>query len=350
METTHRAIVGDSREMAAVDDASVELVVTSPPYPMIEMWDDTFAALDPEIGEHLAADEGRAAFDLMHDALAATWAEVERVLAPGGIACVNVGDATRSVGGEFALYPNHARVIEWFADRGFTVLPDVLWRKPTNSAAKFMGSGTLPPNAYVTLEHEYILVFRKGGPRTFDAGAERRYEAAFFWEERNEWFSDLWTDVSGRLQSLPGAVRDRSGAFPLEIPYRLIAMFSVYGDTVLDPFWGTGTTTLAAMAAGRGSVGYELEAGLAEAFEDRLDDLPARSREICRRRLDRHASFVAERREAGDEPGYTASTYGVPVVTRTERDLTLYAVEDVAVRDGTYVATHVPFDGGSCEP
>ena len=159
MRTDHAIAVGDAAE-TEWDDGSIELVVTSPPYPMIEMWDDLFSARDSAVADALAAGDGEAAFELMHAQLDAVWDEVVRLLAPGGLVCVNVGDATRSLADEYRRYANHARVIEALRTRGLTPLPDVLWRKPTNRLTKFMGSGMLPPNAYVTLEHEYVLVFR----------------------------------------------------------------------------------------------------------------------------------------------------------------------------------------------
>ncbi|WP_247728903.1 DNA-methyltransferase [Halovivax limisalsi] len=348
METTHRVVTGDARALETIEDGSVELVVTSPPYPMIEMWDELFAELDPAIGDALEAGDGRAAFDAMHAQLDRVWAEVDRALVEGGIACINVGDATRTIDGTFRVYPNHARILEAFDARGYDLLPDVLWRKPTNSAAKFMGSGMLPPNAYVTLEHEHILIVRKGGGRrSFEPGADRRYEAAYFWEERNRWFSDLWTDVRGELQELPGSPdRERSAAFPLEIPYRLCCMYSAYGDTVLDPFFGTGTTSLAALCAGRHSVGYELDPGFVEHFDDRVDRAPALSSSVTKRRLRRHRSFVADRRADGDSLAYQSVHYDVPVRTKQERQIRFYAVDDVDVEDDgtavTYRATHEP--------
>jgi len=342
METTHRVAVGDARDLPVADE-SVELVVTSPPYPMIDLWDDLFADLDPAIADHLAAGDGDAAFEAMHAVLDSVWDELERVLAPGGVACVNVGDATRTLE-SFRVYPNHVRVTEAFTDRGFDPLPDVVWHKPANSAAKFMGSGMLPPNAYVTLEHEHVLVFRKGGRREFEPGADRRYESAFFWEERNRWFTDVWTDVRGRFQDLADDdLRDRSAAFPFELPYRLLTMYSVYGDTVLDPFWGTGTTTLAAMVAGRDSVGVELDGEFAGHFADRVEEVPALSREVARERLADHRAFVAEREAAGDPPAYEATHYDTPVVTKQERDLRLYVAERVEDDgDGRYRVDHVP--------
>jgi DNA modification methylase len=200
----------------------------------------------------------------------------------------------------------------------------VLWHKPANSAAKFMGSGTLPPNAYVTLEHEHVLVFRKGSRRSFEPGADDRYESAFFWEERNRWFSDLWTDVRGRLQDLPEeGARERAAAYPFEIPYRLINMYSAYGDRVLDPFWGTGTTTLAAMVAGRDSAGCELDADLVERFAERAAEVPDRARSVVDRRLADHREFVERCRAEGDALAYEAEHYDFPVRTKQERELRL---------------------------
>jgi DNA modification methylase len=345
METTHRVAVGDARELSLADE-SVELVVTSPPYPMIDLWDDLFADLDPAVGDHLDDGDGDAAFEAMHAVLDDVWDEIERVLAPGGIVCVNVGDATRSVDEQFRVYPNHVRVTEAFEARGLNPLPDIVWRKPANSAAKFMGSGMIPPNAYVTLEHEHVLVFRKGDRRSFEPGSETRYESAFFWEERNRWFSDVWTDVQGRFQDLDGdEVRDRSAAYPFEIPYRLINMYSVYGDTVLDPFWGTGTTTLAAMVAGRNSVGIELDDEFISHFEQTVDEVPEMSRGVIRQRLEDHRAFVEARQKAGKHLNYDATYVDSPVVTKQERNIRLYVAESVERDDGElYSVVHTPAD------
>jgi DNA modification methylase len=328
--------------MGALADDSVELVVTSPPYPMIEMWDDLFAALDPEIEDLLAAGDGEAAFEAMHAALDPVWDELSRVLVEGGIAAINVGDATRSVGDRFQLYPNRTELVSRFRERGFDLLPDVLWRKPVNSLTKFMGSGMVPPNAYATLEHEYVLVFRNGGEsRSFEPGADRRYEAAYFWEERNDWFSDLWTDVQGERQQLDhDELRKRSGAFPFEVPYRLVNMYSVYGDTVLDPFWGTGTTSLAAMVAGRDSVGYELNSEFREVFDDRLADLETLADEVNRERLADHREFAADA-----DLDYEAEHYDFGVKTQQERDIRLYSVDGYECDGDCYRVSHRPSGG-----
>ena len=328
METTHRVHAADARTLTLPDE-SVDLAVTSPPYPMVELWDDLFADLSADAADALAAGDGEAAFAAMHAVLDEVWAELARVLRPGGIACINVGDATRTLE-RFRVYPNHSRILDTFVELGFDPLPGVLWRKPANSAAKFMGSGMVPTNAYVTLEHEHILILRKGSRRSFPAGDDRRYESAYFWEERNRWFSDVWTDVRGRLQDLPDdGRRDRAAAFPFTIPYRLINMFSVYGDRVLDPFWGTGTTTLAAMVAGRDSVGYELDGAFLDAFEARAETLPALSQRVVDRRLDAHRAFVADRREAGETLDYEAEHYDFPVRTKQERRIRLHTAEAI---------------------
>ncbi|MDZ7689268.1 MAG: site-specific DNA-methyltransferase [Halobacteriales archaeon] len=344
METKHQVVIGDSRELNRVEDNSVELVVTSPPYPMIEMWDNIFAELSPKVEEEIDSGNGQVAFELMHEELDKVWSEVQRVLADGGIACVNVGDATRKVDDSFRVYQNHSRIIDAFEERGFEPLPEVLWRKPVNSAAKFMGSGMLPPNAYVTLEHEYILIFRKGkSQRSFEAGANQRYNAAYFWEERNKWFSDVWMEIKGELQSLnQDDIRDRSAAYPFEIPYRLINMYSVYGDTVLDPFWGTGTTSLAALTSARNSVGYEIEEEFTHVFNDRVSEASEISMDVMSQRLEKHREFVKDKLESGEDFKYEADNYNFPVTTKQEKKIQFYTVDNIEKVSNGYRADCIP--------
>jgi DNA modification methylase len=347
METDHQVITGDSRSLSEVDDNSVELVVTSPPYAMIEMWDDLFFELNSETADHIENGDGQAAFARMHEELEKVWGEVSRVLVNGGIACINIGDATRKVDGSFRVFQNHSRIINAFEDLGFEPLPEVLWRKPVNSGAKFMGSGMLPPNAYVTLEHEYILVFRNGkDSRSFEPGSERRYNSAYFWEERNQWFSDVWMEIKGEHQSLDqGELRERSAAYPFEIPYRLINMYSVYGDTVLDPFWGTGTTSFAAMVTGRNSIGYELDEEFMQLFEERVEEVPKYSREVIKKRLDDHKEFVEQRLADGKDFKYEADNYDFPVTTKQEKPIQFYSASEVRKTNDGYQVTHEPVEG-----
>ena len=343
MTTTTQLHIGNAAQMEAVDDASVDLIVTSPPYPMIEMWDDLFADWAPESNQALEADDPDTAFNIMHQALDTVWAECARVLRSGGICCINMGDATRTTGGTFRLYPNHARTVQDITTHGLHQLPGILWRKSTNKPNKFMGSGMIPPNAYVTLEHEHILIFRKEDKRTVKSERRSdRYESAYFWEERNRWFSDVWTDLRGTAQSLGGHadLRSRSAAFPLALPLRLINMYSIAGDTVLDPFWGTGTTSLAAAMLRRNSIGYELDAGFATVFEDAVDSLPGRSHRYNARRIDRHRQFLRER----DTPcKHTNTFYDFGVITKQETDLVLYDVDAVdSVDSNSYRFAYQP--------
>ena len=327
MQTRHQLHFGDARKMKTVGDNSVDLIVTSPPYPMIQMWDALFARLDPAVAKDLTQDHGMAAFERMHAALDPVWTEVHRVLIPGGIACINIGDAVRKIGDDFMLYPNHARILSRMLALGFQPLPLILWRKPTNAPNKFMGSGMLPPGAYVTLEHEHILVLRKGSKRDFSAAEhkQRRRESAFFWEERNTWFSDVWMGLIGATQRLADSgIRKRSAAFPFELPYRLINMFSVKGDLVLDPFLGIGTTLFAAMAAGRNGIGFELETDFRETVAGSLLSVTSIAQRRLTERLANHLEFVEQRSAAGRPIRHRNRPYGFPVMTRQEVELVFH--------------------------
>lgn len=332
MMTRHKVCFENANHLEALDDNSIELMVTSPPYPMIEMWDQTFCTADGAIEDALQSQDGDLAFDRMHGILESAWREVHRVLVPGGIACVNIGDATRTMDGVFRLYPNHATTISIFRSLGFSLLPVILWRKPTNAPNKFMGSGMLPVGAYVTLEHEYILVFRKGDRRLFkdDDAKQLRRESAYFWEERNTWFSDVWFDLIGAQQDMNGKTRRaRSGAFPVELPYRLINMFSVRGDTVLDPFAGTGTTMQAAMCAGRNSISYEIDTTFQPVMLERIASVPDMSHGFINKRISAHTAFVQERSFTKGDLKYRNRHYGFPVMSRQEEDLKIDRVLQV---------------------
>ncbi len=205
----------------------------------------------------------------MHETLLPTWEEIYRVLVPGGIVCINIGDATRKINGIFRLFPNHSKIIEHFEKIGFVTLPYILWKKPTNKPNAFLGSGFLPPNAYVTLDVEFILIFRKGKPRKFKPKDPLRYASAYTKEERDKWFSQIWEDIRGDKQIHPKIER-RTASYPEEIPRRLIRMFSIIGDTVLDPFLGTGTTTKVAIELKRNSIGYEIDENLKPIIEEKI--------------------------------------------------------------------------------
>ncbi len=272
MQTQHKIIIGNSQKMTELTDNSIHLMVTSPPYPMIQMWDNQFCQIDPKIARlwkklNKKASENLVGqiFDAMHENLAKTWAETYRVLVDGGIVAINIGDATRRINAQFSLFPNHSKIIEHCEKIGFTTLPYVLWKKPTTKPhykgkGAFLGSGFLPPNAYVTLDCEFILLFRKGNLRKFPPHDKLRYESVFTKAQRDEWFSQIWA-FKGTRQTADELER-RTAAYPDEIAERLIKMFSIKGDTVLDPFLGSGTTMKVAMQNERNSIGYEADENL----------------------------------------------------------------------------------------
>ncbi len=334
MQTIHKIHFGLSQRMDKIEDNSVDLVVTSPPYPMIEMWDEIMCRQNVEIKEALNKNNTNIAFELMNQELDKVWKELVRVLKEGSFVCINIGDATRTINGHFQLYSNHSRIINYFVEAGFSCLPPIIWRKPTNSPNKFMGSGMLPSGAYVTLEHEYILIFRKGGKRVFKTEIEKkvRQQSAFFWEERNQWFSDLW-EIRGTNQKLDTKnSRERSGAYPFEIPYRLINMYSVKGDIVLDPFLGTGTTSLAAMALGRNSIGYEVDENLSETIFDNLESKNINIlNELIKERLNAHIQFVEKKILNSDTDfKHFNEHYSFPVMTSQETSLIFNFIEDIS--------------------
>ncbi|MCA1754856.1 MAG: site-specific DNA-methyltransferase [Spirochaeta sp.] len=331
MHTHHAVHFRASQDMGRIADDTVDLVVTSPPYPMIEMWDEPLAKADPAISLALDAGDGRTAFELMHRQLDPVWSESYRVLRQGGFLCINVGDATRKVKDNFRLYSNHSRIVSHCESIGFQSLPLILWRKQTNAPNKFMGSGMLPAGAYATLEHEYVLVLRKGVKRRFSqADASRRRESAFFWEERNVWFSDIW-DLKGVRQVLPGnEARSRSAAYPLELVHRLINMYSMQGDLVLDPFLGTGTTAAACVLNARNSVGFELLEGFAPIIRETMEAMGRVANGLVAERLRAHLSFIEDYYERrGKSLGHTNSAYGFPVMTKQEVELRLLGLESL---------------------
>ncbi len=359
MVTRHSIYCADAKDLSAVSDESVHLVLTSPPYPMIEMWDLDFSGMDPAIQQDLGRGDGRAAFEKMHLLLDLVWSECFRAVVPGGIVCINIGDATRSLDGRFRLYSNHSRIISAMEDLGFQSLPLVLWRKQTNSPTKFMGSGMLPGGAYVTLEHEYILIFRKGGKREFRSVDEKRLRrrSALFWEERNSWFSDIWEfkgirqalngrgsamgggkDSKGgeKIEDIPnGRLRKRSAAYPFELAYRIIHMYSLQGETVLDPFAGTGTTIRAAVAGGRNSIGYEISPDLTEYIRVSLPSELSAMNEYSLSRLERHREFIA-----GRTSRHHSSRYDFPVVTSQETELEIPLIGTIEAAGEGFAVTY----------
>ena len=332
MKTEHKFFFSDSGHVPQIREESIDLIVTSPPYPMIEMWDSFYGDRNPEIKQALKKGEGEKAFDLMRKDMEKTWEESRRVLKKGGFACVNIGDAARTVGGRFQIYSSHSQIIQSFRKLGFHTLPMILWHKKTKAPNKFMGSGMLPAGAYVTLEHEHILIFRKGPKRVFKTEGEKRLRqrSAFFWEERNNWFSDIWRDLPGAPQNTREKnLRQRSAAFPFELAYRLICMYSIQSDMILDPFAGTGTTALAAMAAGRNSIGVEIDRAFRNPIIERLANSSSALNSRASQRLLDHIRFAKGYIAKKGPMKYKNPFYNFPVMTAPEASIQFPFIESV---------------------
>jgi len=254
--TKHRILIGDSRRMSELPDSSVHLVVTSPPY-----WQLKDYGHDGQIG-----------FDDSYEAyinnLNLVWNECHRVLHPGCRLCVNIGDqfARAVYYGRYKVIPIRTEITKFCETLGFDYMGAIIWQKATTcnttGGATVMGSFPYPRNGIVKIDYEFILLFKKLGkpPRPTSDQKELSKLTTAEW---NEYFYGHW--------NFPGARQDKHlAAFPEELPRRLIRMFSFVGDTVLDPFLGSGTTSLAAVNTGRNSVGYEINPDFAATIRETL--------------------------------------------------------------------------------
>lgn len=241
-----------SVSMPEIEDESVHLVVTSPPYPMIAKWDELFEKLGSiKQGRDYERSQPWALFENQHDVLYRVWCEVTRVLIDGGIACINIGDATRSFNKHFYCFPNYAKLTMLMHLLDYTPLVPIIWKKISNRPNAFLGSGMVPPNGYIAQDCEYIGIYRKGNIRKFPPHDVQRYASEFSKEERDIWFQQVWT--------MPGAMGAKAtSAFPKEVPWRLVQMFSCIDEVVLDPFSGTGTTSRVCEELERKFIGYEI--------------------------------------------------------------------------------------------
>jgi len=246
-----RVLIGDSRRMVEVADESTQLVVTSPPY-----WQLKDYGTVGQIGY------GQSLHEYLRD-LFRVWSECARALQPGRRLCINIGDqfARQSVYGRYKVIPLHAEIISQCEILGLDYMGSILWQKrttmETSGGAVVMGSYPHPPNGIVEIDYEYILIFKKPG---LSQPVERAIKeaAALTRDEWKECFSGHWR-FAGARQHLRGFVgKGHEAMFPEELPRRLIRMFSFPGETVLDPFLGSGVTAKVARDLGRKSVGYEI--------------------------------------------------------------------------------------------
>ena len=257
--TNHLIVEGDARHMPFLSRESVHFICTSPPYAdLIE-----YPERDGQLGNVVS-------YEAFLDDLDKVWAEALRVLVPGGrVACV-VGDvcvSRRKAGRHFVL-PLSADLQVRARRLGFDVLTPIRWHKVANikleasSSSRFLGKPNLP-NGIVKNDIESILFFRKpGGYRK--PTPEMEEESYISTDDYSKWFSAVWTDVTGQLR------KGHPAPYPLEIPRRLIRMFSFAGDTVLDPFAGTGSTAVAACETGRNSVSVEVEPAYVDMIDQRF--------------------------------------------------------------------------------
>lgn len=246
-KTTHRIVHGDARDLSFIPDRSIHLVVTSPPYWSLKQYEP-----NPDQLGHVSDYE-----DFL-EALRKVWSDCYRVLVPGGrVVCV-VGDVclSRRKHGRHVVVPLHADICVMCRKLGFDNLNPIIWYKiananyEINNGSAFLGK-PYEPNAIIKNDIEFILMQRKpGGYRK--PTAEQRRLSKISKKEFPEWFRQMWTITGASTKNHPAP-------FPLEMAYRLVRMFSFVGDTVLDPFAGTGTTTVAAMKCDRNSICVEIE-------------------------------------------------------------------------------------------
>jgi DNA modification methylase len=258
MPTTHRIIIGDSRCMGELPDESVHLVVTSPPYWSIKDYDHP-----GQIGHAQSYEE-------YLGALAQVFRECHRVLHKGCRAAVNIGDQYLRAAehGRYRIQPIPADLCVIGRDIGFDFMGSIVWRKvsttKTTGGGEWTGSVYYPRDGHITYEHEYILLFRKRGKWPPPASEEAKERSRLTREQRSKWFRGVWDDIPPERQNGHAAM------FPVELPRRLIRMYTFWGETVLDPFLGSGTTCLAAELEGRGSVGYEINEAFVPMIREKL--------------------------------------------------------------------------------
>jgi len=262
LPSEHELYQSDSRDLSFIDDESLHLVVTSPPYFNIKDYENGTGGED-QLGDIDA-------YEHFNDQIDQVWKECYDKLVPGGRMVVVVGDVlrSRSEHGRHRVIPLHATIQEHCIEIGYDNLAPIIWYKIGNASlesganARFLGK-PYEPGAVVKNDIEYILLFRKpGGYRS--PSTEERILSTIEADEHQKMFRQLWDDIQGEPQT------DHPAPFPAELAERLIRMFSFAGDTVLDPFAGTGSTAVAASRVGRNSINVELEENYVDIAEERM--------------------------------------------------------------------------------
>jgi len=260
--TAHCLFLGDAREMTNLEAESVHLILTSPPYWTLKEYRDSEAQLG-----HVEN------YDEFLQELDRVWTHCFRALVPGGRLICVVGDvclSRRENDGRHTVVPLHASIQEHCRKLGFDNLAPIIWHKISNAAYEVEnGSGFLgkpyEPNAVIKNDIEFILMERKpGGYRAPDIST--KVLSLISADNHKKWFQQIWTGITG------ASTRHHPAPYPTELAERLVRMFSFVGDTVLDPFLGTGTTTVAAAKWGRNSIGFEVDSHYFKLAQNRIAD------------------------------------------------------------------------------
>jgi len=250
-------IFGDSRSMKEIENEEIDLIITSPPY-----WNIKDYGISKQIGYGQTLHEYLKS--LFH-----VWKECYRVLRKGGRICINIGDqfARSIVYGRYKVIPLHAEIISQCEQIGFDYMGSIIWQKKTTmnttGGANVMGSFPYPPNGIVEIDYEYIMIFKKPGKKK-TVSKEIKETSKLTKEEWKEYFSGHWNFAGIRQKG-------HEAMFPEELPKRLIKMFTFKGDTVLDPFLGSGTTVKVALELERNSIGYEINENFLEIMNKKLN-------------------------------------------------------------------------------
>ena len=280
-QTTHQLQLGDARNLSWIPNGSVHLIVTSPPYWTLKKYEEN----SKQLGE--IAD-----YNAFLDELDRVWRECARVLAPGGRICCVVGDVCiPRKEGRHRVMPLHADIMVRTRPLGLDSLTPILWFKIANGVTEAKGNGAgfygkpYQPGAIIKNDAEYILFLRKGGEYRSPLPMQKAL-SMLSKDEMKSWLRSAWTDIKGESTR-----RGHPAPFPQSLAERLIKLFSFAGDTVLDPFVGTGTTNLAAVATGRNSIGNEIEPVYFKIAEQRLQLATAMPRMFGAT----HATFAVRR-------------------------------------------------------
>ena len=256
MDNWAKIVIGDSRKMTEVKNNSIDLVVTSPPY-----WHIKDYGVPGQIGY------GQSLHEYLKD-LYRVWKECYRVLKPGRRLCINIGDqfARSIIYGRYKVIPLHAEFIAQCEDIGFDYMGSIIWQKKTTmnttGGANVMGSYPYPPNGMIEIDYEFILIFKKPG-KSEKVPKEIKEKSKLTKEEWKEYFYGHW--YFGGAKQI-----EHEAMFPEELPKRLIKMYTFIGDTVLDPFLGSGTTVKEALNLRRNAIGYEINEKFLKIIKEKL--------------------------------------------------------------------------------